>query len=91
MVTESVRPVRLMIRRRELLTWIYPISTGPEVVTEAVKVLKVVDEHYSDFDLIFDSRLFGGCAIDAVGEPLPPSTLEACQEADGILMGAQLF
>jgi len=56
-----------------------------------VKVLEVVDEHYSDFNLILDPWLFGGFAIDAVGEPLPPSTLKACQEADAILMGAQLF
>ncbi|KAL9713205.1 3-isopropylmalate dehydrogenase [Leucoagaricus gongylophorus] len=32
--------------------------------------------------------MFGGCAIDAVGESLPPSTLKACQEADAILMGS---
>ena len=56
-----------------------------------MKVLEIVDEHYSDFNLILNPCLFGGCAIDAVGEPLPPSTLKACQEADAILMGAQLF
>jgi len=31
---------------------------------------------------------FGGAAIDAYGDPLPPSTLEACLEADAVLLGA---
>jgi 3-isopropylmalate dehydrogenase len=60
---------------------------GPEVVDEAVKVLNVVSEHYTDFDLKLERHLFGGCAIDATGDALPSSTLKACQEADAILMG----
>lgn len=61
---------------------------GPEVVTEAVKVLETVNELCTDFNLTLEPHMFGGCAIDAVGEPLPPSTLKACQEADAILMGS---
>jgi 3-isopropylmalate dehydrogenase len=60
---------------------------GPEVVDEAVKVLKVVSENSPDFNLNLETHLFGGCAIDAVGEALPSSTLVACREADAILMG----
>jgi 3-isopropylmalate dehydrogenase len=30
----------------------------------------------------------GGAAIDATGEPLPQSTLEACKAADAVLLGA---
>jgi 3-isopropylmalate dehydrogenase len=41
-----------------------------------------------EFDLKLESHLFGGNAIDAVGEALPESTLKACKEADAILMGA---
>ncbi|KAF9029767.1 3-isopropylmalate dehydrogenase [Panaeolus papilionaceus] len=59
---------------------------GPEVVDEALKVLTVISERSSDFKLKLESHLFGGCAIDEVGEPLPASTLKACQEADAILM-----
>lgn len=61
---------------------------GPEVVAEAVRVLQTVSELSSDFELKLESHEFGGCAIDSTGEPLPPSTLKACQEADAILMGS---
>ena len=30
----------------------------------------------------------GGCAIDAVGKPLPEESLEACLNADSVLLGA---
>ena len=66
------------------------MTTGPEVIAEAVKVLKLVAEKSSDFTLNLESHEFGGCAIDSTGESLPPSTLKACQEADAILMGKDL-
>ncbi|KAK0242905.1 3-isopropylmalate dehydrogenase [Armillaria nabsnona] len=61
---------------------------GPEVVSQAVRVLELVSSTSSDFDLKLEPHDFGGCAIDKTGEPLPPSTLTACQEADAILMGS---
>lgn len=61
--------------------------TGPEVTAEAVKVLKVISAASHDFKLELESHDFGGCAIDSTGEPLPATTLKACQEADAILMG----
>ncbi|KAJ3560464.1 hypothetical protein NP233_g10825 [Leucocoprinus birnbaumii] len=61
---------------------------GPEVVTEAVKVLEAVNQLCPEFDLKLEPHMFGGCAIDAVGEALPESTLKACQAADAILMGS---
>ncbi|RXW25263.1 hypothetical protein EST38_g631 [Candolleomyces aberdarensis] len=61
---------------------------GPEVVEQAIRVLETVSELSPDFELKLESHPFGGCAIDAVGEPLPESTLKACQEADAILMGS---
>lgn len=63
------------------------MCTGPEVIAEAVKVLKVISAVSNDFELKLESHDFGGCAIDSTGEPLPASTLKACQEADAILMG----
>ncbi len=60
---------------------------GPEVVAEAVKVLEIVSEKSPDFQLDIKSYSFGGCAIEATGQPLPHSTLEACKGADAILMG----
>ncbi|KAI0920933.1 3-isopropylmalate dehydrogenase [Taiwanofungus camphoratus] len=61
---------------------------GPEVISEAVRVLEVVSAASPDFELKLESHLFGGCAIDETGQPLPDTTLKACQEADAILMGS---
>jgi 3-isopropylmalate dehydrogenase len=36
----------------------------------------------------FEEALIGGCAIEATGDPLPEATLEACRDADAVLMGA---
>jgi len=57
------------------------------VVAEAVKVLEAVFSESSEVELKLGRCLFGGCAIDEVGEALPASTLQACKEADAILMG----
>ncbi|KAK2466059.1 hypothetical protein APHAL10511_001701 [Amanita phalloides] len=61
---------------------------GPEVVAEAVRILKTVSDLSPDFDLKLEFHPFGGNAIDKFGEALPASTLKACQEADAILMGS---
>ncbi|KAG9317375.1 3-isopropylmalate dehydrogenase [Chiua virens] len=61
---------------------------GPDVVEQATRVLKFVSETSSTIKLILEHHDFGGCAIDKHGEPLPSSTLKACQEADAILMGS---
>ncbi len=60
---------------------------GPEVITEAVRVLRAVASIYGH-DLAFSEHLVGGCAIDATGSPLPTSTLEAAGNADAVLLGA---
>jgi 3-isopropylmalate dehydrogenase len=60
---------------------------GPEVVRAA----RVVLEHAAKQDglaLAFDARLIGGAAIDATGAALPDETLQACQHADAVLLGA---
>ncbi len=60
---------------------------GPEVVAETRKTL---DALAPLFDLTFDfsEHLIGGIAIDETGSPLPDTTLEACRQADAILLGA---
>lgn len=63
--------------------------SGPEVVREATKVLETISTILPDIDLKIEEHPFGGHAIDTLGEPLPASTLEACQGADAILMGMQ--
>ena len=60
---------------------------GPEVVNEAVKVLKSVGNKYGHtFDLRYE--LIGGAAIDATGEALTKETLAECNKADAVLLGA---
>jgi 3-isopropylmalate dehydrogenase len=54
---------------------------GPEVAAAAVRVLEALG-------IAVDERLFGGAAIDALGDPLPAGTLEACRVSDAVLLGA---
>ncbi|HNT77299.1 MAG TPA: 3-isopropylmalate dehydrogenase [Anaerolineae bacterium] len=60
---------------------------GVDVVAEGVKVLQAVAQKYGH-TFTFENHLIGGCAIDAMGDPLPASTLDACQRADAVLLGA---
>jgi 3-isopropylmalate dehydrogenase len=58
---------------------------GPEVMAEAVQVLKVACQR---IDLQFTECLVGGAAIDAAGKALPDKTLETCAASDAILFGS---
>ena len=60
---------------------------GPEIVREAVKVLKRAAAHFS-IRLEFEEGLVGGTAIDREGTPLPPQTRSLCGACDAILFGA---
>ncbi len=60
---------------------------GPEIVTEARKVLELVNERHA-LGLEINEALVGGAAIDATGVPLPEDTLAAAKAADAILLGA---
>jgi len=60
---------------------------GPEIVPEAIKVLKAVGKKYA-LEFQFIEALVGGAAIDALGVPLPEETLELCMHSDAIILGA---
>jgi len=60
---------------------------GVEIVPEAVKVLKTIGRKYGH-EFEFNEGLIGGAALDAVGEPLPESTLWLCNNSDAVLLGA---
>jgi len=60
---------------------------GPEVVREARATLETVAERFGH-ELLFSEHVIGGAAIDLTGSPLPPRTIEACESADAILLGA---
>ncbi|OAB39473.1 3-isopropylmalate dehydrogenase [Paenibacillus macquariensis subsp. defensor] len=60
---------------------------GPEVVAEALKVLKRTEELFG-YSFETEHALFGGIAIDQKGTPLPQETLDICKNADAVLLGA---
>lgn len=60
---------------------------GPEVIREAIKVLKAVEKKFGhQFD--YEEALVGAAAIDATGNPYPEATHQLCMSADAILFGA---
>lgn len=60
---------------------------GPEVTSEAIKVLKAVATEF-DHTFIFTPAKVGAIAIDQTGSPLPEETLEVCKNSNAILFGA---
>jgi 3-isopropylmalate dehydrogenase len=60
---------------------------GPEIVAQARACLELISES-AGLGLTFEEHDFGGVAIDRHGAPLPEATLQACQGADAILLGA---
>jgi 3-isopropylmalate dehydrogenase len=60
---------------------------GPEVVAEAVRVLRAVGSRHQH-EFVLEELPFGGAAIDQFGDGLPEHTLHGCLAADGVLLGA---
>lgn len=60
---------------------------GPEIMQSAEAVLKAVGEKFSH-QFTTESHTIGGNAIDQFNDPLPEQTIEACEAADAILLGA---
>lgn len=60
---------------------------GPEVVTEAMKVLQKVGTVYGH-TFSFTDVLMGGIAYDKTGTPLPQETIDICKQSDSVLLGA---
>ena len=56
---------------------------GPEIIDEAVKVLKVLN-----LPLEMASAPVGGAGYEASGHPLPDATLQLAKDSDAILFGA---
>lgn len=60
---------------------------GPEVTTEAVKVLRSVSDS-AGHDFRFLEMPIGGVAIRQEGTPLPAKTIQAALESQAVLLGA---
>ena len=60
---------------------------GPEVMKEAIKVLKKVGEDFNH-ELKFTQALIGGAAWELYGAHLPKETIELCENSNAILFGS---
>ena len=60
---------------------------GPEIVTEAMKVMDKVAEKFGH-TFNYTQVLMGGCSIDATGVPLTDEAIETCKASDAVLLGA---
>ena len=60
---------------------------GPEVMREAIKVLRAVERKFS-LSLQITEAPVGWAGIDAAGKALPDATLALCKASDAILFGS---
>ena len=60
---------------------------GPEVMAEAIQVLRQVSRVYG-FTLELEEGIVGGASIDAYGKPLTDSVLKLAKESNATLLGA---
>src|SRR5581483_2636056 len=60
---------------------------GPEVTSEAVRVLEAVAQKF-DHQLVYTSEKIGGVAINEFNDPLPAATLAGCLQSQAVLLGA---
>ena len=59
---------------------------GPEIMAEALKVLKVISDKFK-INFEFKEADVGGIAIDNHGKALPELTVDLCKKSDAILFG----
>ncbi|MEN9734627.1 MAG: hypothetical protein RLZ45_2622 [Verrucomicrobiota bacterium] len=60
---------------------------GPEVMREAIRVLRAVEKRFQLSFQITEAPV-GWAGIDAAGKALPDATLQLCRESDAILFGS---
>lgn len=60
---------------------------GKEIMDSALTIFNEIMKQ-DQLDFTIEKFAFGGAGIDEKGDPLPKETLEACEQADAILLGA---
>lgn len=60
---------------------------GKEVINQAIKVLKAIEDKYK-CNFQFNEALLGGVAIDKTGSPIPEETIDICKSSQAVLLGA---
>ena len=61
---------------------------GPDVIGEAVKVLRSVETQLGGVHFELEEFSVGAGEYLRSGDPLPPETFERCKQFDAILLGA---
>jgi 3-isopropylmalate dehydrogenase len=61
---------------------------GPEVTSEAVRVIKAVAEKLDGISFTFTTQSVGAGEYLASGDPLPEVAFDICRRADAVLLGA---
>jgi len=69
------------------IAWLPGDGIGPEVTAQAQAVLDAVAKKFSH-EIEAQTGLFGGVAIRATGDPLPPESLTMAKAAKAVFMGA---
>ena len=60
---------------------------GPEVISQAIRVLKSVADGFGH-ELKLQEKEIGGAALTKYGNPLPDATIRACLQSQAVLLGA---
>lgn len=60
---------------------------GPEIITEAKRVLNRIVEKFGH-NIAYKDVLMGGASIDVYGEPLTEDVIEIAKAADAVLLGS---
>ena len=60
---------------------------GPEIVSQAVRVLDCIAAKYGH-TFTYHTVDIGGCSIDKYGVPITEENMAKCKEADSVLLGA---
>ncbi|KAF4973994.1 hypothetical protein FZEAL_9062 [Fusarium zealandicum] len=61
---------------------------GPEIMTEALKVLDVIEESRPHLHFQRDQDIVGGCSIDKHGTPVTDAVLDKATASDAVLFGS---
>jgi 3-isopropylmalate dehydrogenase len=70
-----------------LIASLHGDGIGPEIVEQAIKVLKAIEKKYNH-TFTFEEAPVGAIAIEQTGNPYPDATHELCMKADAVLFGA---
>lgn len=72
---------------KKIISYTEGDGVGPEVVSEGLKVMKVID-NYTDLEFEFKEAPAGGAVWKKYGESLPEKSFKTIKNSDALLFGA---